>query len=49
MDATTALLSLSLLLLAGIYGLYWVEGRPHADAPPPPRVEPPAPPEDLPG
>ena len=27
MDATVALFSISLLLLLGIYGIYWVEGR----------------------
>ena len=31
MDATSALFAASLLLLAGIYGIYWLEGRRRGD------------------
>ena len=31
MDATAALFSVSLLLLIGIYGIYWLESRRQAD------------------
>ena len=33
MDATAALFSVSLLLLIGIYGIYWLESRREADMP----------------
>ena len=31
MDATAALFSASLLLLVGVYGLYWLDSRPRVD------------------